>query len=317
MSETQKFAEIEKTLEGLRGLSDLPEEERKKNPGMIKYKEELNKLNKKDREEFFEKSYQDSKNDKEWQEQQKYEKIVKEKKLLEEKEGFKTRFISEEDLHRERVQNIGVPETVDIDYSEIKDIPVAKTGGSLRPYKDGFLIVRDENPKHYQYFEISDYLSSDETKGGRMFFHTLNFKNNVHYYARADDVEKVDRYQNNLSFYFVFKRAYKNKAFKITFKNNKYLTHIFKLFKKRISYQENNIKDIVSNLPSRIITNYTESLGVLEHYQSYRGTEQEISQFNKKQVLKAGYYFSILSKFIMMIVTIAGVLKKNKGEFLL
>ena len=30
MSETQKFAEIEKTLEGLRGLSDLPEEERKK-----------------------------------------------------------------------------------------------------------------------------------------------------------------------------------------------------------------------------------------------------------------------------------------------
>ena len=136
MSETQKFAEIEKTLEGLRGLSDLPEEERKKNPGMIKYKEELNKLNKKDREEFFEKSYQDSKNDKEWQEQ----------KLLEEKEGFKTRFISEEDLHRERVQNIGVPETVDIDYSEIKDIPVAKTGGSLRPYKDGFLIVRDEIP---------------------------------------------------------------------------------------------------------------------------------------------------------------------------
>ena len=67
MSETQKFAEIEKTLEGLRGLSDLPEEERKKNPGMIKYKEELNKLNKKDREEFFEKSYQDSKNNKEWQ----------------------------------------------------------------------------------------------------------------------------------------------------------------------------------------------------------------------------------------------------------
>ena len=54
MSETQKFAEIEKTLEGLRGLSDLPEEERKKNPGMIKYKEELNKLSKKDREEFFE-----------------------------------------------------------------------------------------------------------------------------------------------------------------------------------------------------------------------------------------------------------------------
>jgi len=334
----KSFEKLEQAVEGLRGAPNLDDQT---SPAIKKWRDTKASLPKKHVKDFHEKAYQDSQNDKEWQEQQKYEKlfekeirpktrvvwfwlgekIVKEKKLLEEKERFKTHFISKEELDRERVQNIGVPETVDIDYSEIKDIPVAKTGGPLRPYKDGFLIIRDENPKHYQNFEISDYLTSNETKGGRMFFHTLNFKNNVHYYLRSNDVEKVARYQNNLSFYFVFKRAYKNKAFKITFKNNKYLTHIFKIFKKRLSRQENNIKDIISNLPSRITTNYMESLGILEHYESYHGTlpvpkllEQGISQFSKKQVLKAGYYFSILSKFTRMIVTIAGVLRRNKGE---
>jgi len=350
MSETQKFAKLDKLAEGLRGLTkeDL---EKGNNPQHRKWKSALNALPKKDQREYKQQKYDESRKDEEWQREEKLkklfekeirpgtsvvwfwlgEKIVKEKKLLEEKERFQTRCISKEEVDRERVQNIGVPETVDIDYSEIKDIPVAQTGGPLRPYKDGFLIVRDENPKHYQYFEISDYLTQNQTDGGRMFFHTLGFKNNVHYYVRSNDVEKVAPYQNNLSFYFVFKRAYKNKAFKITFKNNKYLTHIFKLFKKRISLQETSIKDIVSNLPSRITINYMESLGILEHYQLYRDSEQKIEKgaivspdgpqfnknllpFSKKQILKAGYYFSILSKVISILIMVSTIIKQNKGE---
>ena len=352
MSETQKFAELDKLAEGLRGLTEQ-DLEKGNNPQHKKWKSALNALPKKDQQEYKEQKYDESLKDKEWQRDGRQreeklkklfekeirpktkvvwfwlgEKIVKEEKLLTEKKAMEDRMISTSELDNLIVQNIGVPETIDIDYSEIKDIPVAKNGGSLRPYKDGFLIVRDENPKHYHYFEISDYLTQNKTDGGRMFFHSLCFGNHVHYYLRSNDVEKVAPYQNNLSFYFVFKRAYKNKAFKITFKNNKYLTHIFKLFKKRISSEENNIKDIVSNLPSRIIINYIESLGLLEKYELYRELtqseeltpdqekdyKQRMLPFSNQQILKAGYYFSILSKFLMMIVTTAGILQKNKGE---
>ena len=356
MSETQKFAKIDKLAEGLRGHgAELEAGTLKNTPEHKKWKSALNALPKKDQQEYKQQKYDESVKDREWQREQKLkklfekeirpdtkvvwfwlgEKIVKEEKLLTEKEAMEDRLVSNKELDNHVVQNIGVPETIDIDYSEIKDIPVAKNGGPLRPYKDGFLIVRDENPKHYQYFEISDYLTNNQTDGGRMFFHSLNFKNNIHYYVRSNDVEKVAPYQKNLSFYFVFKRAYKNKAFKITLKNNKYLTHIFKLFKKRISPQENNIKAIVSTLPSRITINYIESLGILEKYEMYQemeeSTEKEgnarygykdvsleykkrILPFSNQQILKAGYYFSILSKYIMMIVATSGVLQKNKGE---
>jgi len=325
MSETQKFPKLDKLAEGLRGLTEQ-ELEKGNNPQHKEWKSALNALPKKDQREYKEQKYDESLKDKEWQRdgrqrEQKLkklfekeirpetkvvwfwlgEKIVKEEKLLTEKKAMEDRMISNSELDKLIVQNIGVPETIDIDYSEIKDLPVAKNGGSLRPYKDGFLIVRDENPKHYQYFEISDYLTQNKTDGGRMFFHSLSFRNHVHYYLRSNDVEKVAPYQNNLSFYFVFKRAYKNKAFKITFKNNKYLTHIFKLFKKRISRQENNIKDIVSNLPSRITINYIESLGLLEKYELYRELsqseeltsdqekdyKQRMLPFSNQQILKA------------------------------
>ena len=57
-------------------------------------------------------------------------------------------------------------------------------------------------------------------------------KDNVHYYLRADDIEKVKDHKDNVNLYFVYKRAYKNKAFKIKLKNNKSFSHILKLFEK-------------------------------------------------------------------------------------
>ena len=347
MSETQKFAKIEKTLEGLRGLSDLPKEERKKNPGMIKYREELNKLSKKDKEEFFEKSYQDSQNDKEWQEQQKYQKlfekeirpntkivyfwlgegVVKERKLLQEKEAIKKRFVSEDELKKEIIQNIEVPEIVDIDYSEIKDIPVAKYGSALKPYKDGFLIVRDDNPKTYHNFEISNYINKPNI-GSKMFFHSLIVKDNCHYYLRADDVEKVKDHKNNLNLYFVYKRAYKNKAFKITLKNNKYFAYIFKCFEKDKSTlikKEQIVLDVVSSLPSDLITNYIESLAILERYETLKdikdknfdtneSLEKEYLSISNEKILKAGYYFSILCKFLSLVAQLKSILLEDKKE---
>ena len=119
------------------------------------------------------------------------------------------------------------------------------------------------------------------------------------------------------------KRAYKNKAFKITFKNNKYLTCIFKLALKEQTKKEDHIKDVVSNLPAPLITNFVEALGIAERYEmildSEKSTEKEASEdlrkslanFNKGQILKAGYDFSILSKFLLLITKLSSVLKNN------
>jgi len=221
-----------------------------------------------------------------------------------------------------------VPEMVDIDYSEIKDLHVSKYGGALLPYKDGFLIIRDDNPKSYQNFQISDYVGNLKT-GSRMFFHALLMKDNTHYYLRADDVEKVKDHKDNVNLYFVYKRAYKNKAFKITLKNNKCFSHIFKLFEKDKSTinKEKIVLDIVSVLPPNLITNYMEALGLLERYETFLEIEKkgknieelinlgrENLNISKERILKAGYDFSLFSKFIGLVTRLKSVLLDERNK---
>ena len=300
MSETQKFAKIDKLAEGLRGLTEQ-DLEKGNNPQHRKWKSALNALPKKDQREYKQQKYDESRKEKaleksaEIREQELkklFEKevrpetqivyfwlgkgVVKEHKLLKEKEAIKGRIISEKELKKEIVQNIDVPEIVDIDYSEIKDLHVSKHGGALLPYKDGFLIVRDDNPKSYHNFQISDYVGNPKI-GSKMFFHTLLMKDNVHYYLRADDVEKIKDHKDRMNLYFVYKRAYKNKAFKIPLKNNESFSHIFKLFKKdkNLIEKERILLDIISALPPNVITNYMESLGLLERYETFKDIEEK------------------------------------------
>ena len=143
-----------------------------------------------------------------------------------------------------------------------------------------------------------------------MFFQTLVLDRGIHYFFRHHDIEKIKKHINSISFYIVFKRAYKNKAFKITFKKNKYLTYIFKLALKEQTKKEDHIKDVVSTLPAPLITNFVEALGIAERYEMILDSEKlsgkeaaedlkkSFANFNKGQILKAGYYFSILSKFV-------------------
>jgi len=251
MSNTQKFAKIDKLADGLEGLTEHDIEEGN-TPPHKKWKAAVNALPKEKKKEYFEQKYDESRKDKEWQKEQKLEKlyekeirpntslvhfwlgekIVKEKKLAQDKEFIEESHIGDKDdkfqLESYKIQNIGVPETVDIDYSEIKDISIPKHGVELKPYKDGFLIVRDENPKSYHNIDLSDYTDNAKAHTA-MFFQTLVLDHGIHYFFRHYDIEKIKKHINSISFYIVFKRAYKNKAFKITFKNNKYLTYIFKL----------------------------------------------------------------------------------------
>ena len=342
MNKTQTFEKVEKAAEDLRGLNNLSRTEVFKTPQHKKWKTALKELPKEKREEYMDKIYEESQKSKALYEKEIRpntslvhfwlgEKIVKEKKLAQDKKFIEESHIGNKDnkfqLESYKIQNIGVPETVDIDYSEIKDIPVPKHGAELIPYKDGFLIVRDENPKSYHSIDLSDYTDNAKAHTA-MFLQTLTFDRGIHYYFRHPDIEKIKKHINNISFYIVFKRAYKNKAFKITFKNNKYLTYIFKLALKKQTKKEDHIKDVVSNLPAPIITNFVEALGIAERYEmildSEKSTEKEATEdfkksfanFSKGQILKAGYYFSILSKFVVLITNLSFVLKNNpKTDF--
>jgi len=332
MTKTQTFEKLDKLVNGLRDISGLPDDEREKTPEHKKWRTAIDALPEEERKEYYNQAYEASRQEKMKEDGYNIinpttrviffwlgEKIIKEEKLLNEKESINQK-IADNKEDGTKVQNIGVPDLVDIDYSVIKDIPVAKHGGLLKPYKDGFLIVRDDNPKSYHYFDISNYTENPKAEG-TMIFHTASFGQNVHYYLRADEVKKVRPYKNNLNFYFVFKRAYKNKAYKISFKNNKFITHIFDLFDKPSAHStlEKKCADMITNLPSALLTNYVESNGMFELYEEQADMtklgekyEQKIKQLvniNKEKILQSGYYFSIVSKFLHIIPMISSVLE--------
>ena len=336
MNKTQTFEDLDKLTNGLRDMSGLSDKEQKKTPERKKWREAMDALPKKEKKEYLDRAYQKSQEeriDKVGLLYQKEirpntscihfwlgEKVVREEKLFNEKQNIEERFSKKENSYN---QNIGVPEIVDIDYSEVKNVIISKNGSALKPYKDGFLIVRDDNPKSYQHLELSDYTNNPKTEV-KMFFHSLEFKGNTHYYLCSEDIEKVKKYKNNLNFYIVFKKAYKNKAFKITFKNNKYINYIFGLFDTKDDLY-NNLKTLQLGLPSSLLTNYIEALGVLEQYEKGLDAERQdlintknlnggsVVDFNKEKMLKTGYYFSVFSKFFGLITTISSVLKENKG----
>ena len=355
MSREQNFEKLDELAEGLRDISGLPNEEQEKTPEHKKWKAAIDSLPKEERKKYYDRAYQKSREERMKEEKAKEpqlnklfekeirpktniihfwlgNKIVKEEKLEESKETITDIFLNRNEEERESIQNIGVPELVDIDYSEVKNIEIPKNGAALKPYKDGFLIVRDDNPKAYQYLEISDYTHIPAEKfTAKIFFHLVIFNGKTNYFFRADDEEKVKKYKDNLSFYIVFKKAYKNKAFKITLKNNVYLKHVFQGYEtqkeifKRFRY-------ILTELPAEVMTNYVEAAGVLEQYEKASEVKKQalsnpeaapesfdqdnfgVMKFSKEKLLKTGYHYSILTKFMFLLTAISSILKNATEE---
>ena len=185
MSKTHTFEELDKLTNGLKDISGLSDEEQKKTPERKKWRAAMDALPKKEKKEYLDRAYQKSREEKIEEDKQKepklkkiFEKeirpnakvihfwlgkeIVKEERLSNEKEKITDVILGRNEEERDTVQNIGVPEIVDIDYSEVKNVIVSKNGSTLKPYRDGFLIVRDNNPKSYQHLELSDYTNNPE-----------------------------------------------------------------------------------------------------------------------------------------------------------
>jgi len=251
------------------------------------------------------------------------DKIIKEEKLLEQKRQIDTQVISDQQLEGGSAQNIGVPEIVDIDYSEIKKYNTAKNGSMLEPYKDGFLIVSDHNPKLYQSFQISDYSKNEETHP-QMFSHALTLNKNVNYYVRGGMKLRDGFNVEDFNLYFVVKKAYKNKAFKINFKNNKSFKLIFD--QTDVNKQQHGMITMLETIPTKIVNNYVEALGVIDAYQTFLdfskkdstdpGYENRILllkdkmlNYSKDKLLKTGYYSALLTKFLTIVPRISSFLK--------
>ena len=250
------------------------------------------------------------------------DKVVKEDKILEQR-----KYIDSQVESSDSTQYILVPEIVDIDYSEVKKYSIAKNGAMLEPYKDGFLIVRDDNPKRYQSFQISDY-SLKESLELNMFTHSLTVNKNVNYYAKAGLKDSgIDA--DNFNLYFVFKRAYKNKAFKINIKNNKY----FKLIFDKTIVEEKTIPmvSMLKTLPNKMVNNYVESLGIIDDYQTIldfsksksmdpnygerlNSLKDKMLNYSKDRLLKMGYHGALFTKFLSVVPRISGFLKNIEKD---
>ena len=348
MNKTQTFEKLDELANGLQDIRGLSDKEQKKTPERQKWRAAVDALPKEEKKEYYDRAYQKSREEKIEEDKQKKpqlkklfekeirpntkiihfwlgKKIVKEERLSDQKEGITDVVLGIKGEEKDTIQNIGVPELVDIDYLGVKNVIVSKNGSVLKPYRDGFLIVNDNNPKNYHHLELSDYTANSTEEGG-MFRHSLTFNGETNHYLCDTDVEKVKKYKNNINFYIVFKRAYKNKAFKITFKNNKYINKLFELSTTEDKFYH-KLKTLNLGLPSSLSTNYIEALGVLEQYEKVLSSEEQgtpspelnsygknIIDFNKEKILKTGYYISIFSKFFRLIIQISGILRKNKGS---
>ena len=248
------------------------------------------------------------------------ESVIKTEKLLNEKTAITKAQIKLGTVEKEIVQNIGVPKTEDIDYSLIKDKKLNKFGESLIPYKDGYLIVRNDSPKTYFSVELYSY----KKKFAPSAFTGVCGLNNLTYYVDRRTYQNLSK--ENFTLYIVFTRAHKNKVYKISFKNSYNIKKIYKLFKE--TKDNEGIKKgelIFDNLPKSYIKKYTDVLGLFDRYESLYDESQErevseeniyfsLKEVNKKNLLQASYFFTLINYIMSIVSKTTSFTEQKKGK---
>ena len=236
------------------------------------------------------------------------ESVVKTEKLLSERSAITKAQIELGTVEKEIVQNIGVPEMEDIDYSLIKDKKLNKFGELLIPYKDGYLIIRNDNPKIYFSLDINFY----KEKFLPSAYTAVCNLNDLTYYVDRRTYQNLSK--ENFTLYIVFTRAHKNKAYKINLKNSYGIRETYKCFEE--STDDVGTKKgeyIFNNLPKSITKKYTEVLGLFGKYETLYDQSQEetisktkvdfsLKEVSKKDLLEASYFFTLVN-YIMAFVT--------------
>tara|TARA_A100001035_G_scaffold81158_1_gene63093 strand:+ start:462 stop:2936 length:2475 start_codon:yes stop_codon:yes gene_type:complete len=236
------------------------------------------------------------------------ESVVKSERLLSEKSAITKAQIELGTVEKEIVQNIGVPEMEDIDYSLIKDKKLNKFGELLIPYKDGYLIIRNDNPKIYFSLDINFY----KEKFLPSAYTAVCNLNDLTYYVDRKTYQNLSK--ENFTLYIVFTRAHKNKAYKINLKNSYGIKETYKCFEESTDdVGTKKGEHIFNNLPKSITKKYTEVLGLFGKYETLYDQSQEgtisktkvdfsLKEVSKKDLLEASYFFTLVN-YIMAFVT--------------
>ena len=236
------------------------------------------------------------------------ESVVKTEKLLSERSAITKAQIELGTVEKEIVQNIGVPEMEDIDYSLIKDKKLNKFGELLIPYKDGYLIIRNDNPKIYFSLDINFY----KEKFLPSAYTAVCNLNDLTYYVDRKTYKNLSK--ENFTLYIVFTRAHKNKAYKINLKNSYGIKETYKCFEESTDdVGTKKGEHIFNNLPKSITKKYTEVLGLFGKYETLYDQSQEgtisktkvdfsLKEISKKDLLEASYFFTLVN-YIMAFVT--------------
>ena len=225
------------------------------------------------------------------------------------------------------IQDVGTPDTEEIDYSIVKESISNKHryGEILKPYKNGFLIVSDDVAKDNKYFDIFE---PQEDNHVNILTPLFSCREKTYYinYKIAKEVEKY--IESGLSFYFVFPKAYKNKAFVINFPKNKNLISNLNICINQ-GEKEDNKKHlyIYNSLPEGFINNIADMNGVFEVFNFFteedeEGEDKKFLEFverkrrlvSKTSLLKSGYTFSFIQKYVMFVQSIEAINKEDSAE---
>ena len=229
------------------------------------------------------------------------EKYLKQKYIQAEINFLNANLLENHSENMEEIKNHSVilnscPELVEIDYSFIKDKHVPKFGGRLYEYKDGLLLINPEKKiKSFQRIMIEDYTSESVFEKDSGAFSFCSFGTELSYFIDPDQVKKY--LNKDLNLYIVFSKYYKNKAYKLSFKDNIYLKTLYELTKSSI---KNFLYPVLKEKEEKIFDYIIERNGfdsLTDNYETYISSNKEDGKFlledienlDKKTVVKCGF----------------------------
>ena len=227
------------------------------------------------------------------------------------------------------IRDIGVPFTEEIDYSIIKNVKKGRYGELITLYKNGFLIVRDDNPKGAHFFCIYEY----ENKGlkDKNVIEPILRMGNKTYFINKEMAKQLLEYKEGITIYMAFTKAHKNKVYKIHLRKNNNLISILNCTQEQ---KDNFSLDIYKSLPEKYNDDIAEMNGIFDYIdfnydqtkKSNNGSDSiDADKFNdysfnklknigKLDLLKASYTFTFIAKavgFINMMNTFLNLKEKS------
>ena len=129
-----------------------------------------------------------------------------------------------------KFENLFIPETVSIDYSEYSHVPIFKNNIHAKPYKDGvLLVVNDFSRKNKNCIALTIGAAAiSDFSIGKVIARVYESK--CYNHSQIDWRDK--KFDEQVVFYIVIPKIVKNKAVRIVFKNNKGLKGLIKTFRK-------------------------------------------------------------------------------------